>query len=50
MIASSEAFRGVMIEGTLADRGMVSFAEMYSDEDAESVRAYLVNRAHETAE
>ena len=43
MIASEDAFRGVMIDGTLAERGMVSFAEMYSAQDAESVRAYLVN-------
>jgi len=50
MITSEEAFRGVLIDGVLADRGMVSFAEMYSEEDAEAVRAYLVNRAHESTE
>ena len=50
MITSEEAFRSVLIDGVLADRGMVSFAEMYSEEDAEAVRAYLVNRAHESTE
>ena len=50
MISSEDAFRGVVIDGALADRGMVSFAAMYSADDAEAIRAYLVNRAHESAE
>ena len=48
MIQSTEAFRSVLIDGALADRGMVSFAEILSAEDAESIRAYLVDRAHES--
>ncbi len=48
MLASEEAFRSVMIDGILAERGMISFAEILTAEDAESVRAYLVNRAHES--
>jgi PQQ-dependent dehydrogenase (methanol/ethanol family) len=48
MIQSTESFRSVLIDGALADRGMVSFAEILSAEDAESIRAYLVDRAHES--
>ena len=48
MIQTTESFRSVLIDGALADRGMVSFAEILSAEDAESIRAYLVDRAHES--
>jgi PQQ-dependent dehydrogenase (methanol/ethanol family) len=48
LLASEEAFRGVVIDGTLEDRGMISFAEIMNASDAEDLRAYLVNRAHES--
>ena len=45
---NAEAWNSVLIEGTLASNGMVSFAEYLSAEDAEAVRAYVTKRAHET--
>jgi PQQ-dependent dehydrogenase (methanol/ethanol family) len=50
IIGSEEAFRGVLIDGALADRGMVSFAEIMDAQGAESIRAFLVRRAHESLE
>jgi len=47
MIASEEAFRSVVIDGALADRGMISFAEVMSAADAEALRAWLVSRANQ---
>lgn len=45
----ADAFRSVVIDGTLASNGMVSFAEQLSPDDVEAVRAYLVHRAHQGA-
>ncbi|MFM1887161.1 MAG: Quinohemoprotein alcohol dehydrogenase [Pseudomonadota bacterium] len=45
-IQSAEAFRAVVIDGVLTPNGMVSFAKALTAEDAEAVRAYLVDRAH----
>jgi mono/diheme cytochrome c family protein len=45
MINSREAFHSVVIGGVLTPRGMVSFRKDLSDEDAESVRAYIAQRA-----
>ena len=47
MINSAEAFRGVVIDGALQSRGMVSFRQRLNPAQAESIRAYLVQRAHE---
>jgi hypothetical protein len=47
MINSPEAFKAVVIDGILQPKGMVSFKERISAEDAESVRAYLTSRAHQ---
>jgi PQQ-dependent dehydrogenase (methanol/ethanol family) len=46
MINSPEAFRAVVIDGLLEPRGMASFRQRLSVEDAESVRAYITQRAH----
>lgn len=37
-----------MIDGILQDRGMVSFAKVLTPKDAESLRAYVVERSHWT--
>jgi PQQ-dependent dehydrogenase (methanol/ethanol family) len=42
-----EAWRSVVIEGAFVDRGMVSFSEILSEGDAESIRAYVARRANE---
>jgi quinohemoprotein ethanol dehydrogenase len=48
MIASADAFKGIVIGGALQDKGMVSFAEILSEDDAKAIRAYLVRRANES--
>jgi mono/diheme cytochrome c family protein len=45
-IQSADAFRTVVIDGALTANGMVSFAKAITAEDAEAVRAYIVDRAH----
>jgi quinohemoprotein ethanol dehydrogenase len=47
MINSAEAFRSVVIDGLLQPRGMVSFRERISADEAEAIRAYLTKRAHD---
>jgi len=47
MAASPEAFQSIVLEGTLLDNGMASFAEVLNEEDAEAVRAYIVNVANQ---
>ncbi|MEM8615706.1 MAG: PQQ-dependent dehydrogenase, methanol/ethanol family [Pseudomonadota bacterium] len=43
---SEEAWNGVIIDGNLNDIGMVSFADVLTDEDVEAIRAYVVAQAH----
>ena len=43
-------WRSVVIEGALADRGMISFAPIFNDEDAEAIRAFVVHQANQTAQ
>ncbi|MFM1885371.1 MAG: hypothetical protein RL026_528 [Pseudomonadota bacterium] len=47
MLKAEAAFRSVVIDGVLEPRGMVSFRERLSAEDAEAIRAFLVQRANE---
>lgn len=47
LINSADAFRSVVIDGVLTPRGMVSFRERVGAEDAEAVRAYITQRAHQ---
>ena len=37
-----------MLGGARKDRGMVSFAKELNKDDAEALRAYVIQRAHET--
>ena len=39
-------FRSIVMDGTLSDRGMVSFAAKISDRDLENIYAYLVSKAN----
>jgi len=47
MINTAQAFRSVVLDGVLQSRGMVSFRERFGAEDAEAVRAYITQRAHQ---
>ncbi len=47
MLADAEAWRIVTLNGTLEDRGMVSFAESLTAEEAEAIRLYVIKRANE---
>lgn len=42
----SEAWKSVVIDGNLSSNGMVSFAEVLSEDEAEAIRAYVVKQAH----
>ena len=43
--ASKEGFHDVVINGALSDNGMISFAKHLSADDAEAVRAYVLDQA-----
>jgi len=43
---SEQAFHAIVIDGALSKNGMVSFRAAMSPEDAEAIRAYVVDRAH----
>ncbi|MEL6726057.1 MAG: PQQ-dependent dehydrogenase, methanol/ethanol family [Pseudomonadota bacterium] len=42
----SEAWKGVVIDGNLQSIGMVSFADVLSEEEVEAIRAYVVQQAY----
>ncbi|MEO1643074.1 MAG: PQQ-binding-like beta-propeller repeat protein, partial [Pseudomonadota bacterium] len=44
--ASSDAWKGVMIDGNLSSIGMVSFADVLTEDEVEAIRAYVVAQAH----
>jgi PQQ-dependent dehydrogenase (methanol/ethanol family) len=44
-LATVETWNSVVLEGELQDRGMVSFAEVLEDGDAEAIRAYVITQA-----
>ena len=45
---NATAWNGIVLEGNLAENGMVSFADYLSVEDSEAIRAYVTHRGHET--
>ena len=45
MLSSPVPWRSVVIDGALADKGMVSFARYLTPEDAENIRAYVITKA-----
>lgn len=50
MTASPASWRSVVLEGTLAANGMVSFADYLSPEQAEATRAYVLAQAQSAVE
>lgn len=44
----ADAWKAVVIDGSLKDRGMVSFARVLTPQDAEAVRAYVTERSNWT--
>jgi len=44
--AKADAWKSVVLDGSLSERGMVSFAEHLDEEQIEAVRAYVVKQAH----
>ncbi|WP_194954964.1 PQQ-dependent dehydrogenase, methanol/ethanol family [Sphingopyxis solisilvae] len=44
-LANADAWKSVVIDGALKDRGMVSFAKVLTPQDAEAVRAYVIDRS-----
>lgn len=47
-LANAEAWKGVVIDGALKDRGMVSFAKVLTPQDAEAIRVYVIERSNWT--
>ncbi|GJM12504.1 MAG: alcohol dehydrogenase [Pseudohongiella sp.] len=45
-MVSEEAWSEVVLEGALQDNGMISFANVLEDGEAEAIRAYVVSRAN----
>jgi quinohemoprotein ethanol dehydrogenase len=45
-LGSPELYKAVVIDGVRTVNGMVSFAEVMTEEDAEATRAYLIRRAN----
>ena len=46
MLATEESWRAVVIDGALAERGMMSFSENLTAAEAEAMRSYVVSQAH----
>jgi len=46
MTSSADAFQSIVLEGAYLDKGMASFSEVLSEDDAEAVRAYIVMEAN----
>ena len=46
LIGSAAGFKDVVIGGARKDAGMVSFAKVLSDADAEAIRAYVITEAN----
>ncbi len=46
MLQSSDAWAAVVLGGQLTGNGMASFASVLDADDAEAIRAYIIERAH----
>lgn len=44
-LANADAWKSVVIDGALKDRGMVSFTSVLTPADAEALRAYVIDRS-----
>ena len=49
MLTSAENWKGVVIDGLSAPRGMASFAAYMSPKEAEDIRAYVIQEARTAA-
>jgi quinohemoprotein ethanol dehydrogenase len=45
LLTNADAWKTVIIDGALKDRGMVSFARVLTPADAEAIRAYVIDRS-----
>ena len=48
-LKSADHWKGIVIDGTLADNGMASFASVLDEKSAEAIRAFVIAQAHATA-
>jgi mono/diheme cytochrome c family protein len=44
------AWKSVVIDGSRSENGMISFAELVNENDAEAIRAFVVRQAHQPPE
>ncbi|MEO1406592.1 MAG: c-type cytochrome, partial [Pseudomonadota bacterium] len=44
----ADAWNSIVMEGSAASNGMVSFSDYLNVEESEAIRAYVTFRAHET--
>jgi quinohemoprotein ethanol dehydrogenase len=47
-LGNADAWKAVILDGALKDRGMVSFARVLTPADAEAIRAYVIERSNWT--
>ena len=47
-LRSAEPWRAIVIDGTLGDNGMASFATVLDEQAAEAIRAFVIAQAHAT--
>jgi PQQ-dependent dehydrogenase (methanol/ethanol family) len=45
MALDAAAWKSVVIDGAKSENGMISFAQLFSEDDAEAIRAYVVRQA-----
>jgi quinohemoprotein ethanol dehydrogenase len=48
-LGSKDAWRAIVADGALSERGMVGFSENFTPDEIEALRAYIIERAQETA-
>ena len=48
IITDAAAWRSIVRDGARQDKGMVSFAEVLSEDDAEAIRLFVIRRANES--
>jgi alcohol dehydrogenase (cytochrome c)/quinohemoprotein ethanol dehydrogenase len=46
MLATTETWAAVVLDGQLAPNGMASFSSVISADDADAIRAYVIAQAH----
>jgi quinohemoprotein ethanol dehydrogenase len=49
MLMTADNWKGVVIDGASASRGMASFARFLTPKDAEDIRAYVITEAQKAA-